>query len=195
VRPTPTIPEDYHIDRSKVMDIIQIIDNQGRQFEKTPKTYQNSEEEDLRNVLLVGLNTVFEGKATGETFSNKGKSDIYLNINKGNILVSECKIWAGKQLYINTIDQLLGYLTWRTNYGIMITFARNKDFTKILTEAHQAIQQNPSYKNGFHKISDTHFISHHSLPTDSMKNVEIPHLFYNLYFLPSFRKNTKSTKL
>ena len=45
---------------------------------------------------MVVLNAIFSGKATGETFSNKGKTDIYLNIEKGNILVFECKIWGGK---------------------------------------------------------------------------------------------------
>lgn len=39
-------------------------------------------EEALRDVLLVSLNSIFEGKATGETFSKRGKTDIYLNINK-----------------------------------------------------------------------------------------------------------------
>ena len=181
VRPTPSLPEDYTIDRQKVLDIIHILDNQGMQFEKTPKTYQNSEEEDLRNVLLVGLNTVFEGKATGETFMAKGKTDIYLNIDKGNILVCECKIWGGKKLYSNTISQLLGYLTWRNNYGIVITFSRIKNLSRELEESADSIKNHTSYQKGFHSISLTHFLSHHRLPSDDLKHVEIHHLFYNLW--------------
>ena len=71
VKPNPSLPEEYVLDRSKVLDVISIIDNQGRQFEKTPKTYKDFGEEDLRNVILVSLNSLFEGKATGETFSHK----------------------------------------------------------------------------------------------------------------------------
>ena len=98
-RPNPVQPEIYTIDREKVMGVIHIMDNQGRQFEKTPDTYKNSGENDLRNILLVNLNSFFEGRATGETFNGKGKTDIHLNIAKGDILICECKIWAGQELY------------------------------------------------------------------------------------------------
>jgi len=138
-------------------------------------------EEDLRNILLVSLNSLFAGKATGETFLNKGKTDIYLNIDKGNILVCECKIWDGKSLYHKTIDQLLNNLTWRNNFGIMITFVKVKNFSNILGQIKEIITQHPSYKTGIQQISDTHFLSHHKLTQDEFKNVEINHLFYNLY--------------
>ncbi|WP_295664381.1 hypothetical protein [uncultured Mucilaginibacter sp.] len=180
VKPNPTQPENYSIKREDVLAIIHILDNQGSQFEKTPASFENSGENDFRNILLVGLNTVFQGKATGETFNAKGKSDIYLNIAKGNILVCECKIWGGQKLYGETIDQLLGYLTWRENYGIMITFVKNKSLTNVLTEADTAINAHPSYRKGFQKISASHFLSHHVLPSDEFKFVELHHLFYNI---------------
>ena len=181
VKPNPSLPEEYVLDRSKVLDVISIIDNQGRQFEKTPKTYKDFGEEDLRNVILVSLNSLFEGKATGETFSHKGKTDIYLNIDKGNILICECKIWGGPALYNKTIDQLLGYLTWRHNFGIMITFVKQKNFSKVLSETPAIMQQHVSYRPGFHQNATHHFSSPHVLPHDESRNVEVHHLFYNLY--------------
>lgn len=181
VKPNPKMPEEYTLDRSKVLDIIQFINNQGRQFEQTPSTYKTFGEEDLRNVILVTLNSLFEGKATGETFSKKGKTDIHLNIDKGNILIAECKLWSGKALYSKTIDQLLGYLTWRNNFGVMITFVNQKSFSKVLDEAPNRIKEHPSFRSGYHKMDSTHFMSMHVLPDDEMKNVEIHHLFYNLY--------------
>jgi hypothetical protein len=176
-----TPEEDYQLDHDKVVDIIRLMDNQSLQFEKTPKTYDNLGEENLRDLLLANLNSVFEGKATGETFNNKGKSDIYLNIDKGNILVSECKFYGGEKLYQDTIDQLLGYLTWRQNYGIMITFSKNKDFTKVIEDADSIITSHSTYQSGFKKLGDSHFISKHTLPTDDYKYVEIHHLYYNLF--------------
>jgi hypothetical protein len=181
VRPSAKAIEDYSLDTAKVLDIISIIDNQGRQFEKTPSTYKDLGEEDLRNIILVGLNSLFEGRATGETFLAKGKTDIYLNINKGNILVSECKMWGGGKLYQETIDQLLGYLTWRHNYGIMITFVKIKNLSKILAESPEIIRTHPSFRTGVDVKNDTHFVSQHRLNQDEDKNVEIHHLFYNLY--------------
>ena len=106
-----TIDEDYLLDREKVIDIIKLINNQCLQFEKTPKTYDKLDEPNLRDLILANLNSIFEGKATGETFNHHGKTDIYLNIDKGNILVSECKFYGGEKLYHKTLDQLLGYLS------------------------------------------------------------------------------------
>jgi hypothetical protein len=181
LKPNPKMPEEYVLDQSKVLDIISVIDNQGRQFEKTPKTYRDLEEEGLRDIILVGLNSLFEGKATGETFANRGKTDIYLNIDKGNVLTAECKLWSGKALYLKTIDQLLGYLTWRQNFGIMITFVKQKNLSKLLQDVPACIKEHASYRSGCREISQTHFASNHTLPQDENKNVEIHHLFYNLY--------------
>jgi hypothetical protein len=177
-----TNEEDYTLDSNKVKDVIKIMENQCLQFEKTPSTYQSFDEPNLRDLILANLNSIFEGKATGETFSNHGKSDIYLNIDKGNILITECKIYGGKVLYHKTIDQILSYLTWRQNYGIMINFCRQKDFSKILNDAEQIIKSHPSYQNNFQQIDTSHFISKNTLPIDDYKYVEIHHLYYNLYY-------------
>lgn len=179
IKPSVNKPEEYTLDQSKVLDIIYFLDNQWKQFEKTPKSYKNMGEEDLRNVLLVSLNSIFEWKATWETFSNIWKSDIYLNIDKWNILVFECKIWWGEVLYKETINQLRWYLSWRHNFWVMITFSRNKNFTDILNQVENIIKLSNSYTNWFKKINETHFISNHKLEDDK-KNVEIHHLFYNL---------------
>ena len=180
VRPKPRLPEEYVLDEVRVNDIISLLDNQARSFEQTPKALEALGEENLRDLILANLNSVFEGGATGETFSKKGKTDIYLKITKGNILICECKIWDGKGVYDKTIDQLRGYLTWRHNYGIMITFVRNKDFTRALRESEAAIQVNSSYLNGFRRVGDTYFVSNHKVD-DNEKVVKIHHLFYHLY--------------
>ena len=172
--------EDYQLDRNGVLDILKLIENQCLQFEKTPKTYAQFGEESLRDQILANLNSVFEGKATGETFNNNGKTDIYLNIDKGNILVAECKFYGGEKLYHETIDQLLGYLTWRQNYGIMITFSKNSSFTKVVEDAEGIIRSHSSYNKGFKAISNSHFISYHTLPTDEYKSVEIHHVYFDL---------------
>jgi hypothetical protein len=180
IKPKPSLPEEYVLDESRVDDIITLLDNQARTYEQTPKAIKELGEENLRDLLLANLNSVFQGDATGETFSKKGKTDIYLKISKGNILIAECKIWGGKALYEATVDQLRGYLTWRHNYGIMITFVKNKDFTNVLRESEAAIQAHPSYMNSFKKVNETHFTSNHRVD-DAEKEVKIHHLFYHLY--------------
>jgi len=181
VAPRPAAPPELELDEELVLEIIAFVDNQGRQFERTPHSFADHDETMLRNTLLVNLNAIFSGRATGESFSNKGKTDIYLNVEKGNILVFECKFWGGQALYHETIDQLLGYLTWRHNFGVMVTFVKKKNFSAIVQTVPDVITSHPSYVNGLRKASDTHFVSNHRLPQDPGKTVETHHLFYNLY--------------
>lgn len=174
-------PEEWVLDREQVLAVVDVIDRTGRGFETTPLSYSKFEEEDLRNVILGNLNTIFEGGATGETFSKKGKTDIYLVIPKGGILVAECKYWDGPKAHAGAIDQLFDYLTWRDTYGIVVTFSRNKHFTNVLDQADKAIQAHATYQAGFSKIGETHFESIHVHPEDRARTVEVHHLFYTLY--------------
>ena len=97
-------------------------------------------------------------------------------------LVSECKFYGGEKLYLKTLDQLLGYLSWRHNYGIIISFCKQKNFTKVIEDAENIITTHPSYNSGFIRLTNSHFISKNILPTDDYKYVEIHHLYYNLFF-------------
>lgn len=172
---------EYQLDRERVIDIITLLNNQCLQFEKTPQTYARFGETNLRDLLLANLNSVFEGKATAETFNSQGKTDIYLNLDKGSILVSECQFYGGEALYHKTIDQLLGYLTWRQNYGIMISFCNQKNFTRVLDDAESIIKKHSSYAESFLKKGKAHLISRHTLPSDDYKYMELHHLYCNLY--------------
>jgi len=180
IKPKPNLPEEYVLDESKVNDILDVLDNQAKSFERTPRALVSLGETELRDLLLANLNSIFEGKATGETFSNKGKTDVYLNINKGSILVFECKLWGGRKILEGTIDQLRGYLTWRHNFGVVIFFVKIKSFSKIMTEIATIIQGSQSFRNSFKQINDTHFCAVHNLE-DEDREVKIHYLFYNLF--------------
>ena len=91
------------------------------------------------------------------------------------------KIWAGEKLYLEAIDQLIGYVTWRQNYGVVVMFCKNRDFSKILTQIPDIIQKHQQYVRGYKKLGDSHFVSEHSLPEDDGKIIKIHHLVYNLY--------------
>ncbi len=181
VKPTPRLPEEYTLEESVLGEILTYVENQCRSFEKTPASYKQLGEEQLRDIILAALNGIFEGNATGETFVKKGKTDIHLKIEKGEILIFECKIWGGEKLFLETIDQLTGYVTWRQNYGVLIIFCRNRDFSKILAQVPGVIPKHSQYVRGYKRINDSHFVSEHSLPEDNGKVIKIHHLVYNLF--------------
>src|SRR3990167_7619344 len=181
VPPKANPKEKYVLDRQKVLTIAEIVDNVAKNFEAAPKSYNNFEEERLRDIILSSLNSVFSGRATAETFRNRGKTDIYLNIEKGCILVIECKWWNGKGTLDEAVDQLFRYLTWRENYGVIILFSKNKGFSNVLDTVASTLKNNQSYSSGFQVTSQSNFMSNHTFPDDSEKIVEVHTLAYNLY--------------
>ena len=87
----------------------------------------------------------FEGSATGETFNKAGKTDILLRHEGSNVFIAECKFWRGQKAFLDTITQLLGYLTWRDSKAAVIMFVPNKDFTSALKTAKQVVSEHPNY--------------------------------------------------
>jgi hypothetical protein len=181
--PTPKRPEEYTLKKEEVSAVVEFIKRWGRSLEATPQAIAGLDEEDIRALILAQLNGVVDGGATGESFSKLGKTDIHLNLPKGDILVAECKIWRGAKAYRKAIDQAFGYLTWRQCYVIIIAFVRNKDFTNVLTQAQKAIQAHQTYQGQLKEQSESHFVSQHVFPDDPNRSVEVHHLFS--HFPPS----------
>ena len=112
-----------------------------------PAVYTNKDEEGLRDHFLIILETNFEGSATGETFNKSGKTDILLRHDGNNTFIAECKFWTGEKKFIETIDQILKYLTWRDSKASIMVFVRNADFTNVITTAREAAKKHSNFIN------------------------------------------------
>ena len=100
-------------------------------MERTPSVASGKDEEELRDQILVQLNGTFEGGATGETFVQKGKTDILVKDGERHIFVGECKWWSGAKACGDAIDQLLSYLPWRDEKAALILFIDRKDASAV----------------------------------------------------------------
>ncbi len=125
----------YSISDSEYKDILDSIKHTATTYERTPGSYKSMQEEDLRNTLLAALNATYKGNATGETFRNKGKTDICIEQENRSAFIAECKMWTGQKEVKNAIHQLDGYLTWRDCKTALIYFVRRKDFVSVLGKA------------------------------------------------------------
>lgn len=126
-------------------NILQDIHNMGKDFERRPSVYAGKEEEHLRDHLLTVLQGRFNCSATGESFNKSGKTDILLTRGSENIFVAECKFWKGKKAYLDTITQLMNYLTWRDSKTAVIVFVRNKNISSVLKTIEQVTPTHPLY--------------------------------------------------
>ena len=136
--------------------ILTIIDRLSRNIERNPSTFFDMKEEQIRDLILVDLNGHYDGAATGETFNNRGKTDILLRIGEKNVFVAECKFWRGQRALHAAIDQILGYLTWRDTKAALVLFCKNVRFTDVLAKTAIAVSEHPNFKEVQKKVSDTH---------------------------------------
>ena len=160
--------------------VLTVVQNMTQVMERSPSEFANMGEEALRQHYLVQLNGHFEGQATGETFNASGKTDILLRVDGKNVFIAECKFWKGQKVYGATIDQLLGYSSWRDTKTAILVFNRNRDTSKVLGEIKAATEAHPNYKRSvsWHHESGYRFVMHH--PSDKNRELIMTVLVFDI---------------
>lgn len=185
--PPPSKPPQRPVlEADKFAAILELLDNQCRQFERTPQSYRQLTEEGLRDILLGSLNALFQGAAGGETFQGLGKVDIHLRISQGEVFISELKVWTGPASLREVVVQLRERLTWRDSYGVALILSRNADFSQVL----QSVRETLPSLEGVSAESVTpkapnHIVARVSIVSDPGRPASIHVLIYNLFVPPS----------
>jgi hypothetical protein len=143
--------------------ILSVISNMARVIERSPRTFKEMKEEDLRQHFLVQLNGQYEGQATGETFNFEGKTDILIRSEGKNIFIAECKFWKGPESVTKAVDQLLGYASWRDTKTALLVFNRDRNFTTVLAKIPEAVKAHPQFKRqvDYKGVSGFRFVMRH----------------------------------
>lgn len=170
------------LDDKNYFQILKLINDVGKNFERMPSVYENKNEEDLRDHILMTLDPNFElGTASGETFNKSGKTDIQLRFDSSVIFIAECKFWKGEKGYLKTISQLLNYLTWRDTKASVVIFVKQIDFSTILQKVEASTKDHDNYLGYINKTDENWFNYRFHINGD--KNREIK-LAVQLFHLP-----------
>jgi hypothetical protein len=137
--------------------ILGVLQNMVEVMERSPSAFATMDEESIRSHFLVQLNGHYEGQATGETFNYEGKTDILVRSEGRNIFIGECKFWSGPKMLTETIDQLLGYTSWRDTKVAVVVFNRNKDFSRILAAIRETAKTHDNFKRELSGSTETVF--------------------------------------
>jgi hypothetical protein len=169
--------KNYFLQDEEYQYTLNVLRNMTFMMERTPRVFQKSNEETIRDIFLVALNGHYEGGATGETFNSEGKTDILIRYEGRNAFIAECKFWDGAKLFIETIDQLTErYLTWRDTKAAIVIFNRNKDFTSIINQIPDLCRNHKFYvKDGNNSKEETefHFIAKHKDDPERLINIAV----------------------
>ncbi len=163
--PEPAIgDEDYAA-------ILKTITDWRAAVERLPETFGPMGEEALRDNLLVVLNNQY-GTGGGELFSRKGKTDIFIQQDKGAVFIAECKVWSGPKAFAEALDQLLGYLVWRDTKSALIVFVRRKNVSDAEAKAEATIRAHARFKRDRGAIHGVPvYVLHHE--DDENREIEV----------------------
>ena len=145
------------LDTTDYGHILSVMTNMAHVMECSPSAFESMGEEDLRTHFLVQLNGHYEGQATGETFNYEGKTDILIRTEGRNIFIAECKYWGGPKKLTETIDQLLGYTSWRDTKTAIVIFNRQKNFSRVLDVIPETMAAHANFKRALDPVSDSEF--------------------------------------
>jgi hypothetical protein len=157
-------------------DILKIIFSVGKSMERKPSTYKDKSEEDLRDNILMFLETRYDGTtATGETFNKSGKTDILLKYEDGtNLFVAECKYWGGAVVMNDAIDQLFDrYLTWCDSKAAVILFVQRVDFSSVLATIKEEAKKHQYFLKEISTKDESSFSYEFHLPGDKGKIIQL----------------------
>ncbi len=176
---------EYGITEDIYQHILKVIRHEGRSWEASPKTYAMHDEEELRDIILSHLNTHFEGKATAETFRQKGRTDIRIEADNRAAFVAECKVWAGPKALEEALEQLLGYLTWRDCKASLVIFNKNvSGFSSIVQKIPETLGKHEKLKRNLFDKSDAGEWRYVFKSLDDEEREVIVHVFIFNIFVP-----------
>lgn len=149
-------------------------------MERKPSLYTGKDEEGIRDFFLTQLELGFTGgTVTGETFNRVGKTDILLKNTDGtNLFVGECKFWKGEKVFLDTISQLLSYLTCQDSKTSILVFVKNESITKVIETAKHSLKQLFHYKSNL-SAQERSISCIFTLPQDSNRDIRCEIIFFH----------------
>lgn len=177
---TNPLISDPFLEMKDYDEILNVLSHMAITMERSPNAFKKMKEEDLRWLFLIPLNGLFEGQATGETFNCKGQTDILIRVNGKNIFIGECKFWDGHMHLTKTIDQVLGYTSWRDTKVAILLFNKNKKFSDVIPKIDDTTKKHPNFKRALDYKSDSGYRYVFSHKDDANKELVLTILAFDI---------------
>jgi len=172
--PDPVISEEVY------QQIIKTMADMALVIERNPTAFEHLSEEEIRFQFLIPLNALYEGNATAETFSYRGKTDIQIRHDGKPIFTTECKFWSGRKSLIETVDQLLTYATWRDTKTAILLFNKNKNFSQVLERIEPTLRSHSRFVRFEAKKNETEYRFVISNPNDASRHITLTVLAFDI---------------
>ena len=183
-RPGPLAPKPVPVSGPALgkfyEEILDVIRPRGRAMERTPGSFADRTEEQLRDDLLVSLNEMYRGQAGAESFNMSGKTDLLLRVQDHNAFIAECKWWSGPIDMSKALDQLYGYSTWRDSRLALIFFVGTKDPAAVVEKARAILAERAEFDGWAVAAHERELRCRVRWPEDPGRTATLTVLFFHL---------------
>jgi hypothetical protein len=172
---------DPKMEQEAYLNALSIINNNLKSLEQKKSFYSLMGEEAIRDHVISDLENRFQHvTATRESLNKEGKTDILLKYtDQTNLFVAECKFWTGPAGLLATVDQLLGYLTWRDSKAAVVVFVDNVNFSNVLKSIKNTIPTHPNFVRHIKDSSISSFSYIFNFPGDPHKEFQLEIMAYH----------------
>ena len=185
ITPIPRLLENkkvsYQIKDDIYKDILKHIYTLCKGYEQHESIYKGKHEESLRDLIVPSLNSAFIGaNSSAETFNRKGKTDIITKApDNSSIFIAECKVWRGEKVFMEAIDQLLGYVTWRDTRTAIILFVKKGEISDVIEKARSAMTQHPCYVIDKGQTNESSFSYTYHINGDNQSHIALELMIFH----------------
>jgi hypothetical protein len=186
-RPAPKLPAskaDAGVKLEPVLQeqifehILEVMRMQAADVQRAPNTYASLDEEERRDLFLATLNTHYRGLGSAEAFNLGGKTDILIRFEDKNLFIAEFKFWSGSKGFVEALEQLFGYASWRDTKLSLILFVKERGLTEIIEKAQQALVAHPRFIAWQSPASEIELRATMSWPGDDRRHADL-----NVFFV------------
>ena len=131
--------------RTNHSQVLRIITDVGSQFARLPAVYASKSDEDLRNHLILALESGLPGVAGSFNLLPMGKTELLVRQDGLNVVAMSCSTWMGQKLFLRAVDQLLGTLTVHNSSAVAVVFVRNEEYGLVVEAISQATPHHAGY--------------------------------------------------
>jgi len=113
--------------------------------------------------LDLGLKALIAGETDAERLADLAhprlqvKRERLVEVLHGRLTLQQRRLLAMYLKLIETIDQLLGYLSWRDSKAAILLFNRNKDFSKVLSTISEVVRAHRNFQKDEGNRGETAF--------------------------------------
>ena len=96
------------------------------------------------------------------------------------MFIGECKFWRGPQQFTETIDQLLGYTSWRDTKTALLIFNRDTAMSTVVSQIPGLLAAHPNFKRATPQEGETRFRAVLHQNGDVNRDVVVTALVFNV---------------